>query len=91
MRQIRELQAALSVTESELARVLRVSRPTVYDWLDGCEPTADNRARIQTLLQLVSAGPGPKAEHRIDVARATISGGRSTVEVNGQSITGKEH
>ena len=39
-RQVRELQAALSVNESELARILRVSRPTVYDWLDGDEPTA---------------------------------------------------
>ena len=34
-RQVRELQAALSVNKSELARILRVTRPTVYDWLDG--------------------------------------------------------
>ena len=38
-RQVRELQAALSVNKSELARILRVSRPTVYDWLDGGSPT----------------------------------------------------
>ena len=52
--QVRELQAALSVNKSELARILRVSRPTVYDWLDGGEPNADNRFRIRTLLRLVS-------------------------------------
>ena len=52
--QVRELQAALSVNKSELARTLRVSRPTVYDWLDGGEPNADNRSRIRTLLRLVS-------------------------------------
>ena len=53
-RQVRELQAALSVNKSELARVLRVSRPTLYDWLDGGKPNADNRFRIRTLLRLVS-------------------------------------
>ena len=53
-RQVRELQAALSVNKSELARILRVSRPTVYDWLDGGEPNADNRSRIRTLVGLVA-------------------------------------
>ena len=53
-RQVRELQAALSVNKSELARILGVSRPTVYDWLDDGEPNADNRARIRTLMRLLS-------------------------------------
>ena len=53
-RQVRELQAALSINKSELARILRVSRPTVYDWLDGGEPNADNRLRIRTLVGLVA-------------------------------------
>ena len=53
-RQVRELQAALSVNKSELARILRVTRPTVYDWLDGGEPNTDNVARIRALLQLFS-------------------------------------
>ena len=53
-RQVRELQAALSVNKSELARILRVTRPTVYDWLDGGEPNADNVARIGQLLRLVA-------------------------------------
>ncbi|MYA17145.1 MAG: hypothetical protein F4Z28_10445 [Gammaproteobacteria bacterium] len=53
-RQVRELQAALSLNKSELARVLRVTRPTVYDWLDGGEPNVDNVARIGQLLRLVS-------------------------------------
>lgn len=51
--QVRELQAALSLNKAELARILRVSRPTVYDWLGGGEPNADNRSRIRTLLRLV--------------------------------------
>lgn len=53
-RQIRELQTALSVNKSELARILGVSRPTVYDWLDDGEPNAANRARIRTLMRLLS-------------------------------------
>ncbi len=52
-RQVRELQAALSLNKSELARILRVT-PTVYYWLDGGEPNADNVARIGQLLRLVS-------------------------------------
>ena len=53
-RQVRELQAALSINKSELARILRVSRPTVYYWLDDGEPNADNRARIRTLTRLLA-------------------------------------
>ena len=53
-RQVRELQAALSINKSELSRILGVSRPTVYDWLDDGEPNADNRARIRTLVRLLA-------------------------------------
>ena len=53
--QVRELQTALSVNKSELSRILRVTRPTIYDWLDGGEPNADNVARIRALLQLLTA------------------------------------
>lgn len=51
--QVRELQTALSVNKSELARILRVSGPTVYDWLDDGRPNADNVSRIQALLRLL--------------------------------------
>lgn len=53
-RQVREIQAALSINKSELSRILGVSRPTVYDWLDDGEPNADNRARIRTLMRLLA-------------------------------------
>ena len=51
--QVWELQTALSVNKSELARILRVSGPTVYDWLDDGRPNADNVSRIQALLRLL--------------------------------------
>ena len=87
-RQVRELQAALSVNKPELARILRVSRPTVYDWLDGGEPNADNRSRIRTLLRLVS-------ESRVSAnnplfprfVRSVIeSGDRSLLELLGEEM-----
>ena len=51
--QVRELQTALSLNKSELARILRVSRPTIYDWLADGQPNADNVSRIRTLLRLL--------------------------------------
>ena len=53
-RQVREIQAALSINKSELSRILGVSRPTVYDWLDDGEPNADNQARVRTLMRLLA-------------------------------------
>ena len=85
-RQVRELQAALSVNKSELARILRVSRPTVYDWLDGGEPNADNRSRIRTLLRLVS-GSRVSADDPLfpRFVRSTLEpGDRSLLELLGE-------
>ncbi len=36
-----------------VARILRVSRPTVYDWLDDGQPNPGNRARIRTLRRIL--------------------------------------
>lgn len=55
-----ELLAALSLNKSQLAEVLGVSRPTLYDWLDGKEPKAANAQRLAALVQiLASAGVNP--------------------------------
>ena len=87
-RQVRELQAALSVNKSELARILRVSRPTVYDWLEGGEPNADNRLRIGTLVGLV-AGSRVSADNPLFprfVRFALEPGGRSLLELLGEDV-----
>ena len=86
--QVRELQAALSLNKSELARILRVSRPTVYDWLDGGEPNAGNVARIRTLLQLVGeAGvTGGNPLFPQFVRFALEPGGRPLLEVLGDEV-----
>ena len=79
-RQVRELQAALSLNKSELARVLRVTRPTVYDWLDGGEPNADNVARIGQLLRLVAQA---RVSSRNPLFRRFV---RSPLDAGGQAL-----
>jgi len=49
-----ELLAALSLNKSQLAKVLRVTRPTLYAWLRGSEPSAVNAERIHALLGVLA-------------------------------------
>ena len=51
---MQELQAALSLNKSQLARVLRVSRPALYEWLRGREPKAANAERAHILLRCLA-------------------------------------
>ncbi len=51
--QAREVLASLSLNRSQLAEILRISRPTLYDWLDGQEPNAPNSERLLVLLRLL--------------------------------------
>ena len=84
--QVRELQTALSVNKSELARILRVSRPTVYDWLDDGQPNADNVSRIRTLLRLLWESRVTPANPLFPrfVRSALEPGGRPLLEVLGE-------
>ena len=49
--QMQEVQAALSLNKSQLARVLRVSRPALYEWFRGKEPNPANTDRLHTVLR----------------------------------------
>jgi transcriptional regulator with XRE-family HTH domain len=51
---VREVLAALSLNKSQLADVLGVSRPTLYDWFEGKEPNSANAGRLIHLLRLLS-------------------------------------
>ena len=51
--QLNELRAALSLNKSQLARVMRVTRPTIYEWYEGKDPNSTNCERIHTLLRLL--------------------------------------
>ena len=60
--QLKELRAALSLNKAQLARVLQVARPTIYEWYEGKEPNPTNSQRIRTLLRVL--------------ARSAVSGAR---------------
>ena len=51
--QLKELRAALSLNKSQLARIMRVTRPTIYEWYQGKDPNAVNCERIRTLLRVL--------------------------------------
>ena len=81
--QVRELQTALSVNKSELARILRVSRPTVYDWLDDGRPNPDNVSRIRTLRRMLRESRVTRANPLFPrfVRYALEPGGRTLLDV----------
>ena len=56
--QLKELRAALSLNKSQLARIMCVTRPTIYEWYEGKDPNAVNCERIRTLLRVLKFKPG---------------------------------
>ena len=52
--ELAELMAALALNKSMLANILRVSRPTIYEWLGGKEPKQANEDRLLNIVQILS-------------------------------------
>ncbi len=55
--QLAEVSAALSLNKTQLAEVLDVSRPTIYQWMDEQRVATDDRtdtSRLTTLLRLMA-------------------------------------
>ena len=52
--QVQEVQEALSLNKSQLARVLRVSRPALYEWFRGKEPNPANTDRLHSVLRCLA-------------------------------------
>ena len=52
--QMQELQAALSLNKSQLTRVLRVSRPALYEWSRGKAPNPASAGRLHDLLRCLA-------------------------------------
>ena len=44
----------MALNKAQLAGILRVTRPTLYDWLRGREPNAANAGRLDTLLRILA-------------------------------------
>ncbi len=75
-----ELMAALNLNKTQLAEVLRVSRPTVYDWLDGKEPNAANAQRLTALVRLlVNAGVSAAASISPRFTRESLADGEPSL------------
>ncbi len=90
--QAREVLAALSLNRSQLAEVLRVSRPTLYDWLDGREPNAANAERLLVLSRLLArAGIGSSDPLPPRFVRQPLrDGGVSLLELIGAEVIDAE-
>ncbi len=52
--QAAQVQEILSLNRSQLAEVLRISRPTLYAWIDGAAPNTQKCHRLLSLLRLIS-------------------------------------
>ena len=54
--QLAELMAALALNKPLLARILRVSRPTIYEWFTGKAPKQATEERLQSILDILAQG-----------------------------------
>lgn len=50
--QIEDIKFYLGVPITDLAKILHVQRPAIYDWLSGSEPRPANRERIQEVHRI---------------------------------------
>jgi len=66
-----------------VARILRVSRPTVYDWLDDGQPNPGNVSRIRTLRRMIRESRVTPANPLFPrfVRSALEPGGRALLDV----------
>ena len=48
------VEVAFGRSATNLAQILRVSRPMIYHYRDGMEPTAENRRRLQALAEFTN-------------------------------------
>jgi len=55
---VAEIKATLGINVTELATIARVSRQTLYDWLDGATASPANYMRLTALRQVCTAWKG---------------------------------
>ncbi len=58
---------ALSVNKSQLADILGITRPTLYEWLAGKEPSPDKAARIEAIARVLATA-GARAGRPLNAA-----------------------
>ncbi len=91
--QIRGVLAALGLNKSQLAAVLRVSRPTLYGWLNGVEPGNANADRIDQICGLLQK-EGISGERPLNarfVRRAISPDSRPLVDLLAEDTIDQDH
>jgi len=94
--QMQELQATLSLNKSQLAKILRVSRPALCAWIQGAEPKPANTARLHAILrclvnaQASSARPLNRrfVQHSVEGDGAALLALLSEARIDQQAIVG---
>ncbi|MCB9603011.1 MAG: helix-turn-helix transcriptional regulator [Sandaracinus sp.] len=77
---MRELLAALSLNKTQLSEILRVTRPTVYEWLGGKEPSEANAQRLATVIEaLAQADVSSERPLGPRLVRQPLREGQSTI------------
>jgi hypothetical protein len=82
--QIAGLQRYLSMNVTDLARVLRVARPTVYAWIRGTEPHGLNLERISQLYRVSRVWRAMSGVPIGKYVNAQSPGGQSVLELLSQ-------
>lgn len=82
--QIAGIQRYLSLNMSDLSRVLRVARPTVYAWTRGAEPHDINSERISQLYRVSRAWRAISNAPVGEYLNARFHTGRSVLELLSQ-------
>lgn len=78
-----EIQYRLGLNKTQLADIFRVSRPTLYEWLEGGFPQPNNQARIESVEELLQALPaGTRLNARF--VRNLKQDGKSLMELLGE-------
>lgn len=78
--QARAVMAALNLNKTQLAELLGVSRPALYDWLDGKEPNVANAQRLTALVRILSgAGVDATDSIRPRLLRETLNDGEPSL------------
>ena len=78
---IRVIKTAFSLTVSDLAAVLAVGRPAVYDWLNGGEPRRKNSDRIGQLYSFAQFWSSSVSRPMGQLLRSTFEDGHSVYEL----------
>jgi len=87
--QIASIRDTLQLNMSDLASLLRVSRPTAYGWLDGKEPSAESQKHISTLAMIANRVNSLNIIRMDLLIHRPIFGGKSLLDqlINQENVT----